>query len=137
MEALSQAFEDQWKRSNKAEAKLENTLGHFTDLHKSLVLKDNITIKLQDTNDQLRTKVNDSEKKQPKSAFNFMPFGFIHSPGLFKIMGRKIERALTRSMNFVVFQVLYQCTIIANFDKGCVMPVALINNFLFFYSSHF
>ena len=55
--ALTQAFQSQWKRSNVAEAKLENTLGHFTDLHKSLVLKDNITLKLQDTNDQLMQKV--------------------------------------------------------------------------------
>ena len=57
LEALTQAFEVQWKKSNTAEAKLEKTLGHFNDLHKSLVLKDNMTIKLQDTNDQLRIKV--------------------------------------------------------------------------------
>ena len=60
--ALTQAFQSQWKRSNVAEAKLENTLGHFTDLHKSLVLKDNITLKLQDTNDQLMQKVSISMK---------------------------------------------------------------------------
>lgn len=57
LDDLTQAFQSQWKRSSVAETKLEKTLGHFSDLHKSLVLKDNITIKLQDTNEQLRQKV--------------------------------------------------------------------------------
>lgn len=57
LDDLTQAFQSLWKRSNVAETKLEKTLGHFEDLQESLVLKDNITIKLQDTNEQLRQKV--------------------------------------------------------------------------------
>ena len=61
LNSLSEAFKIQWKKTNKAEGKLEKTLGHFTDLQKDLVYKDNITIKLQDTNEHLREKVRRSQ----------------------------------------------------------------------------
>ena len=61
LNSLSEAFKIQWKKTNKAEGKLEKTLGHFTDLQKDLVYKDNITIKLQDTNEHLREKVRQSQ----------------------------------------------------------------------------
>ena len=57
-------------KDNVAEAKLENTLGHFTDLHKTLVLKDNITLKLQDTNDQLMQKVSITMKTVGGTSIN-------------------------------------------------------------------
>ena len=58
LKSFSEAFKIQWERTNKAEGKLQKTLGHFSVLQKDLVYKDNITLKLQDSNDQLRQKVN-------------------------------------------------------------------------------
>ena len=57
LNSLSTAFKIQWERTNKAEGKLEKTLGHFSVLQKDLVYKDNITLKLQDSNEHLRKKV--------------------------------------------------------------------------------
>ena len=57
LDGLTRAFQVQYQRSNVAESKLEKNLAHFSDLQKSLVLKDGMTIKLQDNNDQLRQKV--------------------------------------------------------------------------------
>ena len=57
LEDLTKAFKTQYRRSNVAESKLEKNLAHFSDLQKSLVLKDGMTIKLQDNNDHLREKV--------------------------------------------------------------------------------
>ena len=57
LEELTKAFKVQYRRSNVAESKLEKNLAHFSDLQKSLVLKDGMTIKLQDSNDHLREKV--------------------------------------------------------------------------------
>merc|ERR1711974_133716 len=48
LKSFSEAFKIQWERTNKAEGKLQKTLGHFSVLQKDLVYKDNITLKLQD-----------------------------------------------------------------------------------------
>ena len=65
LDGLTRAFQVQYKRSNLAESKLEKNLAHFSDLQASLVLKDGMTIKLQDNNDQLRQKVKKSEFFSP------------------------------------------------------------------------
>merc|ERR1712001_408702 len=57
LKSFSEAFKIQWERTNKAEGKLQKSLGPFSVLQKDLVYKDNITLKLQDSNDQLRQKV--------------------------------------------------------------------------------
>ena len=63
LDGLTRAFQVQYKRSNLAESKLQENLAHFSDLQTSLVLKDGMTIKLQDNNDQLRQKVKSLESR--------------------------------------------------------------------------